>query len=30
MWLIFGQKNYNYDENFMAVSNYALKHKISK
>ena len=29
MWLTFGQRNYNYDENFMAVSNYALNHKIS-
>lgn len=30
MRLIFGQKNYNYDKNFIAVSNYAIKHKISK
>ena len=28
MWLLFGQKTYPYDENFMAVSNYALTHKI--
>jgi hypothetical protein len=30
MRLTFGQKNYNYDKNFIAVSNYAIKHKISK
>lgn len=30
MRLTFSQMKYNYDENFMAVSNYALKHKISK
>ena len=30
MWLTFGQRNYGYDKNFMAVSNYALNHKISK
>lgn len=29
MWLIFSQMRYNYDENFMAVSNYALNNKIS-
>ena len=29
MWIKFSQMKYNYDENFMAVSNYALKHKIS-
>jgi 5'-deoxynucleotidase YfbR-like HD superfamily hydrolase len=29
MWLIFGQMRHNYDKNFMAVSNYALNHKIS-
>jgi len=29
MWLTFGQKNYNYDDNFMAVSNYAMKNNIS-
>ena len=28
MWLQFGQTKYNYDKNFMAVSNYAKKHKI--
>lgn len=26
----FWQQKYNYDENFMAVSNYAIKHKITK
>ena len=30
MWLTFGQRRYNYDDNFMAVSNYAKTHKISK
>jgi putative hydrolase of HD superfamily len=30
MWLTFSQLKYNYDENFMAVSNYALNHKISE
>jgi 5'-deoxynucleotidase YfbR-like HD superfamily hydrolase len=30
MWIKFSQLKYNYDKNFMAVSNYALKHKISK
>lgn len=28
MWLIFGQRTYPYDENFIAVSNYALNNKI--
>ena len=28
MWINFGQKAYNYDENFMSVSQYALKNKI--
>ena len=27
-WLTFGQRNHNYDENFMAVSTYALNNKI--
>lgn len=30
MWLKFGQKMYPYDENFKAVSNYAINNKISK
>jgi len=30
MWLTFGQKSYNYDENFKSVSNYAMKNNISK
>ena len=30
MWLTFGQEKYNYDDNFMSVSNYAKTHKISK
>lgn len=30
MWLIFGQENYPYDENFIAVSNYALNNKIKE
>ncbi|MCI6265521.1 MAG: HD domain-containing protein [Erysipelotrichaceae bacterium] len=30
MWLDFGQKKYHYDENFTAVSNYAMKNKIRK
>lgn len=30
MWLQFGQKIYQYDENFRAVSNYALNNNISK
>ena len=29
MWLKFGQSIYGYDENFTALSNYALTHKIS-
>jgi len=29
MWLRFGQNSYNYDDNFMAVSNYAIDHNIS-
>ena len=28
-WIKFGQSNYSYDENFMAISNYALNYKIS-
>lgn len=28
MWMIFGQMTYNYNDNFMAVSNYALHNKI--
>jgi len=28
MWMKFGQEVYNYDDNFTAVSNYALKNKI--
>ena len=30
MWLLFSQGRYNYDEDFMAVSNYALKHNARK
>lgn len=30
MWLKFGQQNYPYDNNFMAVSNYALNNSIAK
>lgn len=30
MWLLFGQEMYNYDENFTAVSNYALEHNAKK
>ncbi len=30
MWLKFGQQTYPYDENFMAVSNYAINNEISK
>lgn len=30
MWLKFGQQENNYDDNFKAVSNYALNNKISK
>lgn len=29
MWMKFWQKKYSYDENFLAVSNYALSHKIN-
>lgn len=28
MWLKFGQQKYNYDENFLKVSNYALNNGI--
>jgi putative hydrolase of HD superfamily len=28
MWLMFGQSKYPYDENFRAVSNYAMTHKV--
>ena len=28
MWLVFGQRTYPYDENFIAVSNYALNNEI--
>ena len=28
MWMMFGQQNYNYDEAFLEVSNYAMKNKI--
>lgn len=30
MWLVFGQERYNYDENFMSVSNYAKNHSIKR
>ena len=30
MWLTFSQNRYNYDENFMSVSNYVKKHNIAK
>ena len=30
MWLAFGQNKYNYDENFMNVSNYAKENNIKK
>lgn len=30
MWLTFGQNRYNYDENFMSVSNYVKKNNITK
>ena len=30
MWLKFSQNTYPYDENFRAVSNYAIKEKIKK
>ena len=29
MWMTFGQKKYPYDENFRAVSNYALRNPIA-
>ena len=29
MWLKFGQKRYPYDDNFLSISNYALKNNIS-
>lgn len=28
LWIKYGQKNYNYDKNFMSVSNYILKNNI--
>ena len=30
LWLKFSQNTYSYDENFRAVSNYAIKEKIKK
>lgn len=30
MWIEYGQQTYNYDENFTAVSNYALSHRMTK
>lgn len=30
MWLKFGQEKYPYDENFMAVSKYAMKNTLSR
>lgn len=30
MWLTFGQSKYNYDENFLKVSNFAKDHRITK
>lgn len=30
MWLKYGQEMYPYDDNFKAVSNYAIKNKIKK
>ena len=30
MWLKFGQEKYPYDENFMAVSEYAMKNTLSR
>lgn len=30
MWLVFGQKRYNYDDNFLSVSNYVKDNKIKK
>ena len=29
MWIKFGQNNYNYDDEFLAVSNYALNNEIT-
>ncbi len=29
MWLTFGQTRYPYDKNFLAISNYAMRHKIT-
>ena len=30
MWMLFSQQNYNYDDNFLEVSNYALNNNIEK
>lgn len=30
MWIEFGQRQYSYDENFMAVSNYAKNNQIGE
>lgn len=30
MWLTFGQSKYPYDDNFMAISNYAMKNRIKR
>lgn len=30
MWLVFGQKRYNYDDNFLSVSNYVKDNRIKK
>jgi len=30
MWMVFSQERYQYDDNFMAVSNYAIENNISK
>ena len=30
MWMTFGQQRYNYDDNFLKVSNYAKKHKLTE
>ena len=30
MWITFGQKRYNYDNNFTLVSNYIMNNKITK
>ncbi|MBR4406723.1 MAG: HD domain-containing protein [Clostridia bacterium] len=30
MWLLFSQRRYNYDQNFLAVSNYAMKNNLSE